>query len=183
MNIIEHLEMFLGNISQGWNENRSDNKAMVVCFHNKPFDKVDTFLTLGLSNHILSLSNKKNVRQELIFSCCCENSSKIIVSSLMFMCDFIIINHRALLRGQVIRLQDEVIDKLGFEALYCTIPTFMEDDFITFKYSDPKTVIVWLIPIYKNEAKFIYTYGWDKFEDILEESDPDLFSLDRESVV
>lgn len=99
------------------------------------------------------------------------------------MYDFIIKDHCALLRGQVIRLQRDAIEKLGYEALYCAIPTFMDDDFITFNGSEPKTVMVWIIPIHKREADFIDVNGWDKFEDILEEVDPDLFSLEREPVV
>lgn len=67
MNIVEHLEMFLGNISQGWNENSSDNNTSIVCFKNKPFDAIDTFMTLGLSNHILFISSKKKYAKNLFF--------------------------------------------------------------------------------------------------------------------
>ena len=121
MNIVEHLEMFLGNISQGWNENSSDNNTSIVCFKNKPFDAINTFMTLGLSNHILFISPKKKVRQELIFSCYSKNLPNIIISCLLFMSDFIIKDHCALLRGQVIRLQRDAIEKLGYEALYLSL--------------------------------------------------------------
>ena len=102
---------------------------------------------------------------------------------MLYICELIVKEHCALLRGQVLRLQMELIEILGYDAIYCTIPTFMDDEFITYKGSHPNTVIVWLIPIHKPEADFIDINGWEKYEDILEELDPDLFSLDRGSVV
>jgi len=49
--------------------------------------------------------------------------------------------------------------------------------------SNPATVFVWLIPITGQEAEFVKSTGWSKFEDILERSSPDFWDLDRESVI
>lgn len=183
MNIIEHAETFLGKISQGWKEKLSADGLQVVCFRNRPFETIDIFLTVGLSRHELRISNEKKVRQELILPVSGVGLSEIIVSVLLFVCELILKEHGALLRGQVIRLPRGAAKKLGFEAVYCAIPVFLEDAFATFEGTQPPTVIVWSVPIFESEAAFIDAHDWDKFEDLLEEKDPDLFSLGREPIV
>ena len=183
MNIIEHAEKFLGKISQGWKENSSSDGLQVVCFKDAPFETVDTFMTLGLSRHELTISGKKKVRQELVFPVSGTYLSEMVVSFLLFICDLILRNHDAVFRGQVIRLSLDATDRLGFDAVYCAIPVFVDDEFAMFEESQPPTVIVWMIPIYKSEADYIDANGWSKFEDLLEEKDPDLFSLGRDPII
>lgn len=183
MNIIEHAEKFLGEISQGWKENTSSDGLQVVCFKDAPFETVDTFMTAGLSRHELTISDEKKVRQELVFPVSATGLSDMVVSLLLFISELILRNHDAVLRGQVIRLPIDVAKRLGFDAVYCAIPVFMDDEFATFGESQPPTVIVWFIPIYKSEADYVDANGWSKFEDLLEEKDPDLFSLGREPII
>lgn len=183
MNIIEHAEKFLGKISLGWKEKLSSNGLQVVCFKNKPFETVDTFLTVGLSQHVLRISAEKKVRQELILPISGTGLPEIIVSLLLFICELIMRNHDAVLRGQVIRLPVDAAEKLCFDAVYCAIPVFIDDEFATFRESQPPTIFVWMIPIYKREADYVDANGWSKFEDLLEQRNPDLFSLERESII
>lgn len=183
MDFIEHVEKYLGKISLGWKDKSVTDGLQVVSFSHSPFEAVDTFMTIGLSHHELTVSDKKKVRQELVFSTSDTELSNLIVSCLFFICESILKDHSALLRGQVVRLPKEAAEKLGFEAVYCAIPVFLDDDLATFNGSQPPTVIVWVIPIYKSEADFIDVNGWDKFEDVLEEKDPDLFFLRRAPVI
>lgn len=183
MNIIEHAELFLGKVSQGWKERLAFSGLQVVCFKNNPFESVDTFLTVGLSYHELEVSNVKKVRQELLFHLSSTGKAEIVVLFLLFICDLILKDHRALLRGQVIRFPTDMAQKLGFDAVYCAIPVFLEDDFATFNGSQPPTVIVWTIPIYTSEADYVDLNGWSKFEDLLEERSTDLFSFGRKPII
>ena len=139
-------------------------------------------MTVGLSHHELRIADEKNVRQELILPVSGIGLSEMIISFLLFICELILKNHDAVLRGQVIRLPIDATEKLGFDAVYCAIPVFMDDDFATFGESQPPTIIVWMIPIYKSEADYIDANGWSKFEELLEEKDPDLFTLEREPI-
>jgi hypothetical protein len=183
MSIIEHAEKFLGKVSHGWKEKLSSDDLQIVCFCDKPFESVDTFLMVGLSHHELKIGDEKKVRQELALPISGAGMAEMIVSLLLFICELILRNHSALLRGQVVRLPADAAEKLGFEALYCAIPVFVEDGFATFRCSQPPTVIVWTIPIYASEASYIDQNGWSKFEDLLEEENPDLFSFGREPVI
>ena len=74
-----------------------------------------------------------------------------------------------MLRGEVIPLSTELAERMGFSAVYCTIPVFFDDDFCAYEESSPPTVMVWVLPIYKSEADYIEANGWESFEDLLEE--------------
>jgi hypothetical protein len=51
---------------------------------NSPYDEVDTFLTIGLSNHELRISDTKNVRHELILPISGLDTPEKIVSLMFF---------------------------------------------------------------------------------------------------
>ncbi|WP_211373205.1 suppressor of fused domain protein [Pseudoxanthomonas broegbernensis] len=183
MNIIGHAEKFLGNISQGWKEKSSSDGLRVVCFRGAPLETVDTYMTVGLSRHELRISDEKKIRQELVCPVSGAGLSERIISLLLFISEYILVGHNAVLRGHVIRLPEDAVNKLGFDAVYCAIPVFMDDDFATIGGSQPLTVIVWAVPIYASEADYVDANGWGKFEELLEEESPDLFSLRREPII
>lgn len=183
MTIIQHVEKYLGEIRQGWKDNDSDLDLQIVSINDCPNETVTTFLSLGMSKEPLELNEMKKVKQELIFSVYSMAISSMIVSCLMSICEAILGRGKAVLRGEIIPLSSELAERMGFSAVYCTIPVFFEDDFCTYNESSPPTVMVWVLPIFKSEVDYIETNGWESFEDLLEENDPDLCSLEREPVV
>lgn len=183
MTIIDHLEQYLGKIEQGWMDNKSDDDLQIVNFKNSPFEFVSTFSSLGMSNRLLDLSGNKKVRQELLFTVYLIDVPGLIVSFMMSLCEAILDRKKAVFRGEVIPLSTELAERIGFSAVYCAIPVLFDDDFCTYDKSSPSTVMVWVVPIYESEVDFINTHGWKPFEDLLEEKDPDLCCLKRNSVV
>ena len=63
------------------------------------------------------------------------------------------------------------------------MPVLYDDDFATYGGTEPPTVFVWLIPILAVEAEFVNDRGWSRFEDVLEEMNPDFGDLERRPVV
>jgi len=183
MTIIDHAEKYLGKIDQGWKDNDSDSKLQIVSFKDTPGESVSTYLSLGMSKHVLNLSETKKIRQELVFSVCSMAISSMVVSFLLSLCEAIINRGKAVLRGEVIPLSKEIATRIGFDAVYCAIPVYFDDAFCTYGESSPSTVMVWMLPIYQSEASYIEVNGWECFENLLEEKDPDLCSLDRDSVI
>ena len=122
-----------------------------------------------MSKKVLKLNEVKNVRQELVFSVYSMVITSMIVSCLMSLCEAILGRGKAVLRGEVIPLSTELAERMGFSAVYCTIPVFFDDDFCAYEVSSPPTVMVWVLPIYKSEADYIEANGWESFEDLLEE--------------
>jgi len=183
MTIIEHAEKYLGKIDQAWKDNDSEENIQIVSFKDRPGGSVSTYLSLGMSDEALSLSETKRVRQELVFSVYSLAISSMIISLLMSLCEAILGRGKAALRGEVIPLSKELAQRIGFESVYCTIPAFFDDKFCTYNESSPSTVIVWVLPIYQSEVDYIEKNGWESFEGLLEERDTDLCSLGREPVI
>jgi Suppressor of fused protein (SUFU) len=188
MDLISHIERYLGAIQGGWKDNSSEHGISIASFKNTPCETVNTFLTLGLSKHVLALTDSKQVRHELVFSADETVPGTLVGSLLLSISEFLLVNHTSVHRGQVIRLPVNFVKNIGFDsnfefdAIYCSNPVYFDDRFACYTESDPPTVMVLLIPIYNIEADFIDNNGWGLFEDILEKDDPDLFSLDRKPV-
>ena len=183
MTIIEHAEKYLGKIDQGWKDKNSDLGIQIVSFRDNPDNEITTFLSLGLSSSVLDLNKDKTVRQEFIFSTYSIFTPSLVVSFLMSLCEAIWVREKAVLRGEVISLSVELAHRIGFSAAYCTNPVFFDDEFSSFDDSSPPTIMVWIIPIYESEAAYIVNNGWERFEDLLEETDPDLCSLERDLII
>ena len=182
MTIIDHLEQYLGKIEQGWKDSKSDEGIQIVAIKNSPYESVSTLSSLGMSNKELDLSETKRVRQELIFSTYSMDVSENIVSFLLSLCEAIINRKKAVLRGEVIPLSSQLEKRIGFSAVYCAIPVLFDDTFAIYAKTCPSTVMVWIIPIHQNEVDYIKNNGWEAFESLLEEADPDLCSLKRSSI-
>lgn len=183
MSLIQHVENHLGSIERGWKDNQSDKTLQVVSFLDCPGETVSTFVSLGMSDEVLEMKDSRKVRQELVFSAYTISISNMVVSFLISLCEGILSRGKAVLRGEVIPLSPELAERIGFEFVYCTIPVFFEDDFCSYDETSPSTVMVWVLPIYKSEAKYIDRNGWESFEDLLEEKDPDLCSMERDSII
>lgn len=90
----------------------------------------------------------------------------------------------ALLRGEVVGPRGPLFAMSSLSALYAAVPVLLHDDFASCELEDGGTaVMTWLVPISHEEAHFIWTEGWDAFEDLLVEHQPDLTDVDRTPLV
>lgn len=182
MTLVDHVEIHLGQIARGWSE--GDGSGLrVLEFRNVPDQDAFSLLTLGLGEHILRTPKGKEIRHELLFSARGRSSSEAFVSLLLLVAESLLPQHDALVRGQVINLSEETRLKTGLEALYCAMPVLFDDALAQYNGTVPPTVIVWMLPIKREEAAFVHSQGWAAFEDQLESADEDLLSFDRESVL
>lgn len=91
---------------------------------------------------------------------------------------------RAVLRGDLIELGGAVIAGTSMTGLYATLPVYCNDAFASCPVEDgPEVAIVWLVPVHPSEADFVRTSGWQAFEHLLQEQDPDLFDPLRAPLV
>lgn len=187
MQFIEFLEHHLGEIRYGWNKDGNGKSLpfQIVKFSKGPFEGTATFATLGLSNHILEIPGRKEgVRQELLMISCSNFGDENIPGILSDVGVSLLQHHSALLRGEVIGPYGPLFNHSPLEALYSSIPVYFSNDFHTYlKDEDSSIIMTWLIPITSAEAAYIQTYGWERFEDILEKEDPDLVDYKRKSII
>lgn len=184
-NIIDHIESYLGTIDYGWKGNGPESDITIARFRNQPTEGMSTYTTLGLSHHVLGMSQGqgREARQEFIFSAFDSVSSDEIVSFMLSFSGFVLTKHEALLRGQVIGPAAPIFSSSSMNSIYASIPVMFDDTFAACHTSTPSTILVWLIPIFEAEANYINEQGWESFEDILERDDPDLWDLNRHLVI
>ncbi|QIH34486.1 suppressor of fused domain protein [Sphingobacterium sp. DR205] len=182
MEIIKHIEKYLGTITEGESVTLEDyGKLTLLKFIRQPFENVTTYVTLGLSNHILNIKENKNVRMEVLASVYTKQENNFINDLLIYISNKMLINHKAILRGQVISIPKKVLGNNLFDSVYVSIPVFFEEEFASIKGTDPDIVFAWIFPIYKSEADSIHKDGWCKFEEFLEENEiGNLWDLNRD---
>lgn len=179
-----HLEQHLGPITGGWsNSTEGDPLGVTLArFAGAPVAGASTYCTLGMSSVPLELDDRR-VRHELLAACwdrCFVSGLGGLLAGLSLQ-----VTDRgvALRRGEVLRFGGPLFEGTQASALYAAEPAYFPPGLGVWRGSDPPTVIVWLVPIYDAEAEFVAEHGWDAFENLLQEGDPDLLDLQRAPVV
>ncbi|QKL55768.1 suppressor of fused domain protein [Ralstonia solanacearum] len=186
MTIIEHLERHLGPIAEGWGAPTSSDdqvRVRIVRFSNVPYDGAVTFCTVGHSDHIAEMGDGRTVRQELLFSVAGRYPADQVASFLLTLSNHLRSRTKALLRGEVIGPSAPVIPGVAADAVYASMPVIFPQGLELYSESTPPTVLVWLIPLLASEAGFVRQEGWSRFEDLLEERNPDVLDLNRPPLV
>jgi len=179
----EHIATFLGSIENAWHIETEAHELQVVKTPNHPARGVSAYATLGMSNTVLRMPGSRTVRQELVFAAHERFSAPDIAAFLLAFGASILSLGEALLRGDMIGPQNPLIPGVSATSVYCTAPVPFDERLATYDGSDPPTVFVWILPATSDEAEFVMRNGWSKFEELLESREPDLWDLNRPSVV
>ncbi|HYN22751.1 MAG TPA: suppressor of fused domain protein [Thermoanaerobaculia bacterium] len=178
--LLAHLERHLGPIQTGWRLPGADS-VFVVRFDDRPLEGAVTYTTVGLSETLLHQEDGGNLRQELLFCCWAPERDDDIVGLLMVVAGDVLQSEQAFAHGQVLGPAGPLVPDGNVEALYCTAPVYFDDEFHAFRGVDPPVIIVWLVPLTRDEAAAAQTD--ENFEDLLVEADPDFLDLSRESIL
>jgi len=176
--IKKHYTKFLGRPAYQYDVPLEGYGCMTVyeC-HNQPCDGAVTLATVGMSDLCPS-----HTLQELIFCAYREFISTDLVKLLGVVVKEIVGSDGPVGRGEVLGPAGPLLDSTPMEALYICPPTYYPKRFARLRIDGSAISIVWLIPIHRSEAVYIYEYGYDKFESQLEELDPDLMDLRRPAI-
>ncbi len=184
MELIDHIEKYLGQIQGGNLTTHSTyGNLSFPYFVNQPFEKINTYISLGLSKHIFNINKIKEGRIELLISLYTKYSRDEISELILDISDRILKTHEAPLRGSLIEHKSSFLEKYKIEGFYVTHPVFFEEEFWVYENSTPDTIFIWLIPLFFEEINYIKLNGWNKFEDLLESANCDFWSLERNIIV
>jgi hypothetical protein len=125
----------------------------------------------------------REVRQELLMTVPTERDLADFAKLLIHIAEKLIRGGSAVLRGDVISLDERIVADSAAEDIYSSIPVVFPEGIATLNDSSPPTVFVWLLPLMPSEATFVRGSGWSAFEDRLEAANPDLFDLRRSSII
>lgn len=175
-NLVEHLEHFLGPISEGWSRHADGQQShtQVVKFDDGPLDGVAAYSTLGLSRYALAMPGKVPIRIELLLMVRRGHFERYVPSLMQQLAEDIIHEGRAPLRGEVIGARGPLDPDTRLEAFLVYGPVYQADEFAVCEDEDGPINIAWLVPLFPGEANFADSHGWEALESLLVEHDPDV---------
>lgn len=196
--LLDHYELRLGSCARRWiNDPRDPQGSLadvaglaeqeiyqVLKFEHQPVQSVNTFVTYGLSRHVLDthdppLKPTCAVRMELL-ACVSEAiPDAAIAYLLMSFGNAMLRKKQAPMSGEIIDWHTTIFEDPRFRYLYCTEPLLFPEGLAVFEGSSPETVIAWLLPVTEAEAKYAMNVGFEKFNDLLRAERPDVFAFDR----
>ena len=172
--LIDHLEDYLGPIEAVFPESQSGTKLpFLVAQFSEVFDSASAFVTIGLASAPFA-------QELLLLALATTSDPPNFAFALQNAAMFALSRNSALERGEVMGPYEELVHGYPFTAFYVALPVYFPAEFAATKDDDGKPVtILWLIPITTPEAEFVKQHGWNKFEDLLTEQDPDLTDFSR----
>jgi hypothetical protein len=182
--LIAFLEEHLGTMAGGsLFEASPGQKVQVARFEDQPVPHSITYVTTGLSKHLLHQASGRSVRLELL-TCIWSRFRDSGIDSLLFaLSQDILERHHAPMRGEVVGPAGPVVLGSTLEAFYFLPPLYHPEALETFGPEDSQTVFVWALPVSASEATFIRGTGWNVFEKRIHSADPDLMDLARTPIV
>ncbi len=183
--MVEHAERFLGPVQRGWSTD-PDGGSMpfqIVEYEHGSDPESVAYSTLGLSRAgLVSPTSGREIRQELLMVLRRSVPADVALSLLWQVGLTVLESGEALLRGHVVGPAGRLAPETDLTALYVTTPVYFPDELAWFAGADGDVAVAWLVPIGTEEAQLVLERGWDRFEDLVEEQDPDLVDLQRPSM-
>lgn len=183
--LIDHFESALGPIRAGWTVDANGTRLpfQIARFEGGPIADMGTLVTLGYSDYRLRLAHSR-IRQELMIFARPQWIPTNLPGILQQVALKAIDADLAIGVSEVLERRGELIPGTGMVALYAISPVYFPDAFHVFSSESHEDVfLIWLVPITRKEVEFVHAYGSEEFEAMLENVDPDLLDLSRESVV
>lgn len=181
--IVEHIEKHMGRIEEMRRLEQSEYDLRAAYIPGCPELDLNTYVTIGVSNHILGWPEDRRVRQELVIVANASHPKYEVISFLLSFGEFVAKGHRALLQGDVVGPSSPVIPNVKANSVYATPPSIFNDEFAILKDGEVPILFVLLVPILASEVEYVKREGWEKFEEILEAPDQDIYDLKRDALV
>lgn len=186
MRLIDHFERRLGRISGG-SAHKIDG-VQIAHYENGRFRDVESWSTLGMSRHILTVRGTENRYVLEVFLAVRklpDMGTADMGKCVEWVAGEMVGRHEARIRGDVQKLPSPIHPASVLDHLYFANPVYYDEDFysVELEPDGQSAGIVWLIPVGPREAKYVREHGWQRFEEELERVDPNLFDLTRDQMV
>lgn len=175
MKIVEHIENYIGEITNAINITDKRYDITISLHEQTPFDEVRTFSTLGLNRYF--------VEYYFEFILVCRNlfSKNQIASFLTSFSEYLIERDKGVKRGDVLSFDFTIMSETEMNSLYIALPFYFDDNLQQLELEEKSVIFPLIIPVYYEEAQLIREKGWNSFEDFLEENEiDDLWDLQRD---
>lgn len=183
MNYLEHLEKHCGTLVSGYDIPHLLEDDVQIIELEEEASKITSISTLGLHWHTLQFENGSIAHQELLFRFNQQHVKDEFAELMLQLTLYAIRTHKAFELGELYELPEEVIEQYSFSSVYVTAPFYSDESLITYKNGEQSVIVVWFVPIYPSEELFIEEHGTERFDELLYETDRELFDLNRKELV
>ena len=185
--LIQHMELLFGRIQAGFSvpEDLTPTPGVQYAkFREGTVPNATVISTVGLSRFELASSTKdKTIRQELFTMFrdgeLPKNAAAVLHQIVIARLD----RRAAVLHGEVLRGEGLVFPGTNFVGLFATLPVYYPDEMWVCKEDGADVILCWLLPITDQEWRFISQNSASEFEALLDQTQFELFDLNRPSVV
>lgn len=158
----EHISIYCGeNPCDVFHESLTGIK--VAKFKDIPEEGLVTFLSVGLSGHLLQQDSGRKIRQEFLITID-ENFAFLDVEDVIFsVAKLVLDRHIALKQGELLGPRGSLFEDescAGITSMMCGYPAYFPDGFAFFEMNDEVTVFVELILLTTQEASLAKDAGW-----------------------
>ncbi|KPV58254.1 hypothetical protein QJ48_17385 [Paenibacillus sp. A3] len=168
-------------VSKYWdNNNKSSIDLLSVV--NRPFDGVNSYSTIGLSDHSIKYTvDETPLRVEIVGASATgyEDFPNVIAT-----CAFCVINSNyTIAHGETFRDIIKMYYPESDMKHVLFLSPFLWEDLKTLDFPNKKVAWLLAVPISENEYMYAQEKGTDSLEELFEKEQIDIFDLERKSVL
>ncbi|TCI30660.1 suppressor of fused domain protein [Exiguobacterium sp. SL-10] len=184
MDYLEHLEAHCGEFVTGYDvpDLLEDHVQILKLEEPKPSDIV-TIATLGLHLHSFQFEDGSVAHQDLLFRFKQKRAEQDIVQLVWHLATHALETHQAFDLGEYFSLPKGVLKRYKFSSIYVTAPFYSDPSFLKYEGEPHDVLVVWFVPIFPSEERFIEEHGAEAFDELLFETDDELLDLKRKPLV
>lgn len=91
--------------------------------------------------------------------------------------------HQAFDLGEYLQLPLGALKQYKFSSIYVTAPFYSDPSFLRYEGETNDVLVVWLVPIFSSEERFIEEHGPEAFDELLFETEDELLDFKRKPLV
>ena len=164
-------------------DDTNQNSIDIYIGENRPDIGINTYSTIGLSKYPIDLicEDGREIRVEYIGMC---NSDFHEFSNIVASCAFNIIKDNYICKPGMVAVDAiaDYCDELEMKHIYYTVPIIWEN-LQGIEYDNKIINWLYMVPISDKELEYINEYGDEKFEELLEEKNINVFDIYRKSIL
>ena len=170
----------------GWTRDGDGRRTdyTVGYFEGGRIEGVRSYATLGLSrHHLVHRPSERGVHEELLLCAYPREGHTPYPQLLQTVTSHLVETGAALRRGDLFPFREYLVPGSTMSALYAANPVYFDDAFFSVELENATTaVMIWLVPVGRSEAELVMDRGWQEFEKMLIERDPDMLDLARDEI-
>ncbi len=153
MKIVEHLENYIGKISNAINITDKKYNVTISLYENTPFEEVRTYSTLGMNRYFIDFY------YEFIIVCGNNFNKNEVASFLTSFAEYLIEQNKGVRQGDVISFDFTMNSGTTMNSLYFTLPFYFDENLQQLDLEERSVIFPLIIPIYHEEAQLIREKG------------------------